>query len=182
MNTIAESFERSSKHPYLIDPSSQFGGRISELARMDLVRIQAVSTPTTRRMPTNILLDITHRAAVLDFVDGSRTFELDSLAEMQFPKQRFAKPVKVALFMFGTMKEIKLPSDQDENKRAPHLPLLALPTDISFPNLPSGIPAESRKLTARLHLNLGHPSKQEMLRMVSYYSNLPNTIIQCIQH
>ena len=75
-----------------------------------------------------------------------------------------------------------LPSDQDENKRAPHLPLLGLPTDISFPNLPSGIPAESRKLTARLHLNLGHPSKQEMLRMVSYYSNPPNTIIQCIQH
>ena len=94
MNTIAESFERSSKHPYLIDPSSQFGGRISELARMDLVRIQAVSTPTTRRMPTNIFLDITHRAAVLDFVDGSRTFELDSLAEMQFPKQRSAKPVR----------------------------------------------------------------------------------------
>lgn len=182
MDSIAESFERSSKQPYLIDPSSQLGGRISELARMDLVRIQAVSTPTTRRMPTNIVLDITHRAAVLDFADGTRTFELDSLADMQFPKQRFAKTVKVAIFMFGTMKEIKLPSDQDDSNRPPHLPLLGLPTDISFPNLPAGIPAESRKLTARLHLNLGHPSKQEMMRMVSYYSNPPNTIIQCIQH
>ena len=182
MDTIADSFERSSKQPYLIDPTSQLGGRISQLARMDLVRIQAVSTPTTRRMPPNILLDITYRAAVLDFADGTRTFELDSLADMQFPRQRFAKTVKVALFMFGVMKEIKLPSDQDESKRPPHLPLLGLPTAISFPNLPAGIPAESRKLTARLHLNLGHPSKQEMMRMVSYYSNPPNTIIQCIQH
>ena len=171
MKQITESFDRSSKQPFLIDPTSQLGGRISDLARMDLVRIQAASTPTTRRMPTNVLLDITHRAAVLDFNDGTRSYELDGLADLQFPKQRFTKPVKVALFLFGTMRSVVVPADQDEERRPPHLPLLGLSTDISF-----------RKLAARLHLNLGHPSKQEMMRMVSYYSNPPNTIIQCIQH
>ena len=64
------------------------------------------------------------------------------------------------------------------------LPLADLPTDITFPGLPSGhgINVDTRRTVARLHLNLGHPSPQELIRMVAYYGGAPSAIITCIQH
>ena len=61
---------------------------------------------------------------------------------------------------------------------------LSLPTDITFPNLPSGhgISLEVRKTVARLLLNLGHPSQQELMRMIAYYGGVPANIITAVQH
>ena len=95
MDTVAESFERSSKQPYLIDPSSQLGGRISELARMELVRIQAVSTPTTRRLPSNVILDITHRAAVLDFAMALEPLSWTAWQTCSFPSRGSPRPSRL---------------------------------------------------------------------------------------
>ena len=178
-------FERSSKRPFNIDPDSELGKKINDLVRMDTVRIQVAPTPTTRRLPTNAAFDlgVTHRAALLQFNDGRRALELESLQDLQLPKQRFDKPVKTAIFMFGKMRDAPDPQPTADDTQ-PNLPIPNLPTDITFPNLPTGhgINLETRKTVARLHLNLGHPSPQELTRMVAYYGGAPSSVTTCIQH
>lgn len=54
-----------------------------------------------------------------------------------------------------------------------------LPTDISFPNVTSGIRQEVKNAVARLHLNLGHPSKEELCRLLAYEGHVPDEIYEC---
>ena len=183
VNQIQTAFERSSRQPYLVDPTSTMGRQICDIMRMNLIRIQVVSTPTTRRMPPAIMLDYTHRASLLQYANGQRQLELEPLHQIQHPKQRFKSPVQIAVFMFGTMRRSDEPEPQTE-ETPPSIPLSGLPTDITFPGLPQshGINIDTRRLVARLHLNMGHPSRQEMLRMVAYYGGVPNSVSTCIQH
>ena len=182
---VERTFERSSKRPFNIDPSSDIGKKICDLVRMDAIRIQCASTPTTRRIPTALAFDAktTHRAALLQFADGSRELEVDNIEELELPKQRFHKTVKVAIFMYGEMRAVPDLQPAADHQNAA-LPLADLPTDITFPNLPSGhgISLEVRKTVARLHLNLGHPSQQELMRMIAYYGGAPANIITAVQH
>lgn len=177
---IKASFEGTSKQPYLVPPDSPLGKQAADLTRMNLVRIQAAHAPTTRRTPTSVLLDVTHRATLLEHSDGTRHLELENLADIQFPKQRFAKAVQLALFMFGTMREASQPQPQQDDL-PPHIPLANLPTDITFPGLPTGINLETRKVAARLRIQLGHPTKQELGRMLAYYGQVPNSLTQAVQ-
>ena len=54
-----------------------------------------------------------------------------------------------------------------------------LPTDIDFPGISSEIPSDIRSSVARLHLNLGHPSRQELCRLLAYEGNLPDVVYEC---
>ena len=103
-------------------------------------------TPTTRRFPTTVLLEMTHRACILKYVDGT----------------------------------IRVPTISTD----PVIPIRYLRTDITFPGLPQQqqIPLEIRKLAARLHLNLGHPSPQELSRMIAYHGGAPPSVNMCIQY
>lgn len=105
-------------------------------------------TPTTRRLPSAVLLEMTHRACVLQFTDGARALELEHLPALQFPKQRFEKPVQFAIFMYGTMREVQQPAGYSED---PLIPLRDLPTDITFPGLTQQhqVDQETRRLVAR---------------------------------
>ena len=178
---VLQQFERTSKRPYLIDPSTDLGKKICDLMRMDAVRIQAVWTPTTRRLPPSALLEMTHRGALLQFTDNTRKLELEHLSELQFPKQRFEKPVQVGILTYGVMREVQGPPQQQQGEPS-SLPLRDLPTDVSFPGLPEGIPVDTRRMVARLHLNLGHPSAQELTRMIAHYGGAPGHVLSCIQH
>ena len=82
-------FDRSSKRPFNTDSDSELGNKISNLVRMDTARIQAASTPTTRRLPTNTAFNkgVSHRAALLQYNDGQRVLELEQLQDLQLPKQ-----------------------------------------------------------------------------------------------
>ena len=179
-NDIEEHFQRGSNRPYNVETTSTTGQAMSSLIRMDAIRIQVAHTPTTRRLPTNVLLEMTHRATILKYTDGSIKIELDHLPDLQFPKQRFEKPVQFGIFMYGTMREVQQPTTSTD----PLIPIRDLPTDITFPGLPQQqqIPQEVRKLVARLHLNLGHPSKQELSRMIAYHGGAPPAVNICIQH
>ena len=182
---VSQTFQRASKRPFNIDPSSDLGKRICDLARLNAVRIQCAYTPTTRRIPTALAFDneVTCRAALLQYVNGRRTLEVDNIVDLQLPKQRFDTPVEVAIFMYGTMRNepSAMPKGTDDDAK---LPLADMPTDITFPGLPSGhgINLDTRRTVARLHLNLGHPSPQELIRMIAYYGGAPSAIITCVQH
>ena len=114
---------------------------------MNAVRIQVAHTPTTRRLPQAVLLEMTHRVCVLQYTDGTRALEVDHLPELQFPKQRFDKPVQFAIFMYGTMHEHREPRVEADD---PLIPIRDLPTDITFPGLTQQhqIPPETRRLVA----------------------------------
>ena len=146
------TFERTNKRPYNVDPTSSLGQEISNLLRMDTSRTQVVHTPTTRRLPTNLLLEITHRAALLQYSDGARNLELEHLSDIQFPKQRFSKGVQVAIFAYGIMRSEPEPARQGGDPEV--MPLADLPTDITFPGA-TNCSIETKKMIARLHLNLG---------------------------
>ena len=182
---VSKTFERANKRPFNIDPSSDLGKKICDLARLNAVRIQCAYTPTTRRIPTALAFDneVTCRAALLQYVNGRRALEVDNIVDLQLPKQRFDTPVEVAIFMYGTMRDepSARPKATDDDAK---LPLADMPTDITFPGLPSGhgINLDTRRTVARLHLNLGHPSPQELIRMIAYYGGAPSAIITCVQH
>ena len=129
---------------------------------MDLERIQVVWAPTTRRLATGYDFPYTHRGALIQYADSSRFLKRKSLEEIRFPKQRFAK-VQAAIFVYGAAQhepELQPAAQVDTDSNL--LPLSSLPTDITFPNLKKDSPMEVRRLTARLHLNMGHPSSQEL--------------------
>jgi len=176
-NQITRSFERGSKKPYLVEASSALGRQMCDLSRMDATRIHIAHAPTTRRL----LFDMTHRVNVLQNSDGTRALEVDHLPDLQFPKQRFDKLVQHAVIMYGTMRNVDEPKTEVDN---PLLPLRDLPTDITLPGLAEHhqVPADVRRLVARLHLNLGHPTAQELSRMIVYYGGAPSAVNMCIQH
>ena len=126
---------------------------------------------------------MTHRVSILQFTDGTRSLELDHLPDLQYPRQRFDKPVQFAVFMYGVMREVpnSLPEQPTED---PLIPLRDLPTDVTFPGLQPHhqVNLDTKRLVARLHLNLGHPSPQEMSRMIAYYGGAPPAVNMCTQH
>ena len=183
VNHINQTFEKSSKRPFNIDVGSDLGKRISDLVRMDSVRIQCAHTPTTRRLPTNTMFEegVTHRAALLQYIDGHRALEVEALDNLHQPKQRFERPVQLGIFLYGKMRDVPVQQPRPDDVE---VPLSNLPTDITFPGLPTGhgINIDTRRTVARLHLNLGHPSPQELIRMVAYYGGAPSAVTTCIQH
>ena len=179
MDHITETFQDTSKRPYYLDTSTDMGKTIADLFRMDLERIQVVWAPTTRRLATGYDFPYTHKGALIQYADGSRVLERKSLEEIRFPKQRFAKSVQAAIFVYGTARhepELQPAAQADTDLNL--LPLSSLPTDITFPNRKKDIPMEVRRLTARLHLNMGHPSSQELCRMLAYYGNVPTHVFE----
>ena len=178
---VERRWQNTTRRPFYIEPTEPLGHQIHQLTRMDLCRIQAVSKPTMRRLLMDANYDYSHRAAFLEYNDSSRSFECEDLASIQFPKQKFAKPVRLAIFCYGTVPNVDAPKQPDDDEDNPRLPLPELPTDITFPGLPAGIPPESRRLVARLHCNLGHPNSTEMARMIAYYGGAPASVMTCIQ-
>ena len=175
VNQVTTSFENTSRRPFYIVASSEIGKQIQDLFRLDATKIQAVMSPTTRRAPSNVE-DYTTRAAFLLYNDETRVVEMEDITEVRFPKQRFNKPVRLAIFAYGFRRDLPQPAAADQGKVPTMVP--NLPTDIDFPGLSSQVPPEVRSSVARLHLNLGHPSRQELSRLLAYESNLPDVVYE----
>ena len=177
---VEKSFERTAKRPYNIDPKSDMGQTIQGLFRIDAIRIQVVSSPTTRRIPNNVDEYFT-RASFLCFNDDTRAVEVEDLDQVRFPRQRFDKPVRLAVFAYGHRRPLDLervdPSSQPSTSTPTVVP--NLPTDIDFPGLTSGIRQEIKASVARLHLNMGHPSREELCRLLAYEGHVPDEVYEC---
>ncbi|CAK9010797.1 unnamed protein product [Durusdinium trenchii] len=55
-----------------------------------------------------------------------------------------------------------------------------LTTDISFSGV-DGVDQHVKRSLARLHLNLGHPSTQELMRLLAHQGRIPATVIKAVQ-
>ncbi|CAE7284877.1 GIP, partial [Symbiodinium necroappetens] len=175
-NEMAEmlhrSFGSSSSRPFYVDPAGEVGQKISDLFRLRLARIQCVQTPTQRRMPTDI--PFTARAAFLMYADGSRTVEVEDLSLVQQPKQRFSKAVRYAILAYVDLIE-------DKAEQIPEVPVAGLPTDITFPGLAPTVPLEVRRAIARAHVNLGHATPEELLRLAVQTGTQSDLFLQAIR-
>eukprot|EP00438_Fugacium_kawagutii_P007101 Skav209599 [mRNA] locus=scaffold4140:22593:36171:- [translate_table: standard] len=176
---LEKSFENSSKRPFDVPLSSTLGKDISDLMRMDAFKIQVTYAPTTRRLPftADNADNFEARAALLVYSDGSRAIEIENLAEIQFPRQRFHKAVKIGVFVYGKRRQeeqVQQPTDSHG-----HLAMPNLSTDITFPSSPN-IPAATKQAIARLHINFGHPSASELMRLMAH-QNVPAAIIKTVQ-
>ena len=156
---VDQETSRTFLRPYNIPLESEFGKQIAELTRWNLARIQVAPVPTSRRVPSEFAY--THRGALIIYSSGEKELEFEDIALVRFPKQRFSKPVRLAMFFYGTPTEEDLKPEAIEEQHH-GLPLPGLPTDITFPTLEKPVPLEVKRSVARLHL-----SAQEMRRMLA---------------
>ena len=174
---VERSFQRANQRPYTITPDTTLGKKIQDLFRLDASRIQVVPTPTTRRIPPN-LEDYYTRVAFLIYNDSTRAVEVEDLGDLRFPRQKFTKPVRFAVFAYGHRRQQEEPSSSTTAQSGPTMvPNLA--TDIDFPGLSTSVPSEARSAVARLHLNMGHPSRQELCRLLAYQGDIPDHVYEC---
>ena len=174
-DTLARSFGTPGTRPFYIDPSSEMGRKIADLFRIKLERVQAVQTPSQRRLPQDV--PFTARGAFLVHNDGTKTIELEDLSLVHQPKQRFAKPVRYGLLVYGHL----IPETEPDQNVQPSAPISGLPTDISFPGLSPQVPVEVRRSIARAHINMGHPTAQELTRLANAAGSPSSMFIEAIR-
>jgi hypothetical protein len=157
----APAWEPEAGHPLL--------DAIQALVPWDLQRIQVVKTPKSRRIPVDI--PVVHRGAALMYNDDSIFVESEPMSGVAFPRVKFQKPVKVAIFFYGTA-----PDDSVAPPPPPAPPVEHPPPqgrlygngEISFPGLSfSQLPDDIRRVVARMHQNFGHPPPKEFLRQAA---------------
>ncbi|CAE7214367.1 GIP, partial [Symbiodinium sp. KB8] len=162
--TLARSFGAPGTRPFYIDPGSELGRKVADLFRIKLERAQAVQTPSQRRLPQDV--PFTARGAFLVHNDGTKTIELEDLSLVHQPKQRFAKPVRYGLLVYG-----HLIPEEESQKTAEHLRL----ADRCF------VPVEVRRSIARAHINMGHPTAEELIRMANAAGTPSSMFIEAIR-
>ena len=83
-------------------------------------------------------IPFTHRCSALLYVDNTIEVDDEDVANIEFPKQRFARPVRTGIFVFGMAEE----DDADTTMQAevsPDVPIPGLRTGVRFPGLPPNI-------------------------------------------
>ena len=161
------------KRPFLIDTDGELGKAIANLLRMDVVRIQAAHLPAQRRLPLNVAFRA--RGAALLRNDDTVTVETETLDSIQFPKQRFDKPVTIGLFAYGEIGSEPLPPQGE-------VPLGSFPTDIKFEGISASVPLDVKRTVARLHINMGHPSPQELIRLMCCHGPPSQSMLEAIRN
>ena len=174
---VTETYEKSAKRPFDIPVDSEMGKKVAELFRINPIKIQVAYTPTSRRLPPNVL-DFTTRASFIQYSDETRAVEVEDLDQIQFPRQRFSKAVHFGIFAYGTRQKATQPQVLQEQPDRPIVP--GLSTDISFPQV-QDVDQHVKRAIARLHLNLGHPSSQELMRLLAYQGKIPAKVIKAVQ-
>ncbi|CAE7223119.1 LZTR1 [Symbiodinium necroappetens] len=173
--TLARSFGAPGTRPFYIDPGSELGRNVADLFRIKLEKAQAVQTPSQRRLPQDV--PFTARGAFLVHNDGTKTIELEDLSLVHQPKQRFAKPVRYGLLVYGHL----IPEEESQKTAEPGVPISGLPTDVSFPGLSNQVPVEVRRSIARAHINMGHPTAEELIRMANAAGTPSSMFIEAIR-
>jgi len=146
--------------------------RIKELVPWEVSRIQIARNPKARRLPTDF--PYLHRATVALKTNGEIFVESEPIEKVSFPRTRFVDPVKIAIFIFGTAPESPerpkdgSDDDQDVDFRVPcHPKSFKHGDELWFEGIDSKqCPRSIRVIIARMHMNLGHPSNPELIKLL----------------
>ena len=167
-------FGLTNQKTVVLTRGDKLAGTIMEMIPSLLIeRIQLSLQPLTHRFLTHI--PHTHRAWVLWFNDDSIDVGLEDLGELRYPRSRFIKPVRLAIFVFGFARDEQQTGaaghDQEEQvEELPEDPALlqgrATSDGMSFPGLEK-ISSEIKRAVKRLHKNMGHPHASELKKLLS---------------
>ncbi|CAJ1340013.1 unnamed protein product, partial [Effrenium voratum] len=178
LEEVRKIFMKSTTKAMNLEQGTELFKKISRLIPWELTRVQVAVTPMARRLPRDI--NYSHRGAVLLLLDGKMMIEVEDVRQVQFPKARFENPISAAIFFYGFTEE-----DAPQGQPAPEdplLPVVGLRTDITFPGIPLNVSKEVRASVARLHVNAGHPSKQELKRLLAAHGALNLPVATALEH
>ena len=130
-------------------------------------------TPAQRHLPRDILFR--HCGAVLEYQDGHIAVEAEALAGMHFPKQKFTQAVAYGAFWYG-YGDPKASPPEEQPTASSTIEM------VTFPGIPNDVPTEIKAAIRRLHLNLGHPSEKELLRLLAYQGAISKSMITAVKH
>lgn len=187
LNDVRNMFSGGTVKSLNIQPGQEICERVKELVPWELTRVQVGSLPITRRMPQDV--PYTHRGSALLHNDECITLESEDLALLRFPRMRFQKAVAAAVFFYGVAEDDeKHPAaaaadhhqDNAEDQNI-NVPVPGLRTDITFPDAPKTLPAAVKASVARLHLNMGHASKQELTRLLAAHGSINGMVLTALE-
>lgn len=122
-------------------------------------------------MPADI--PYTHRANILLYCDDEISCESEDRGNVAFPRQRFSKGVRYAVCVYGyapadpNEQEVSPDGQQaNQTQQEPDVPPEEVRgAGITFPGCT--VHRDVKRAIARLHVNLGHPSSADLIRMIS---------------
>ena len=179
LEDVSQMFGTTSTKSINLRKDQPLYDQVVALVPWEITRIQVAMTPTMRRMPRDI--PFTHRCSALLYVDNTIEVDDEDVANIEFPKQRFARPVRTGIFVFGMAEE----DDADKTMQAevsPDVHIPGLRTDVRFPGLPPNIPREVQASIARLHVNSGHANKKELIRLFTMHGAINSQVLSCLEH
>ena len=171
-----------------VKPDTPYHEQIQQLAPWKLKLVQIARSPKVRRLPLQLMQReaVTHRAAILQYESGHIRIESELVDDIKKNSGvRFDTPVAYGLLIYGEApsssydpEENKKPEQpskprasssatpemshlEPEEQRMPHQPGAK---DITFPGLHQGVPRWMLSVLMRMHVNLGHPGKEALVR------------------
>ncbi|CAE7200822.1 GIP [Symbiodinium microadriaticum] len=180
LEELESRFVNTHKKPFNLNATDPLRVTLEQLVPWRIERVQAAWTPQSRRFPQDIAF--THRGAALKLSTGELVLESEDMAQITYPKQRFARPVRVGLFFFGFPKETpetaaaaEQPGEQQATSST--RPLHGFETELWFEDPPREVDKKLQYSIARLHVNMGHPPKAELIRLMAASGNLTRKVL-----
>ena len=175
-------FANTHKRPFILGQNDEMMAKIKQLVPWEITRVQLAWTPAARRWPTDV--SFSHRGCALRTMPGAFRLEHDDEDSVRHPLQRFAESIRVGIFFYGYAEEDEadvIPPDEPDLPPQADVPkkVTGVTTDIYF----EGGPPMSREMqasVARLHCNLGHPPKQEIVRILAAAGKLDSKILAAL--
>ena len=172
-------FTNTYKKPIILGESDELMPKIQQLVPWEISRVQLAWTPAARRWPIDV--SFTHRGCALRTMPGAFRLEHEDENSVKYPQQRFTESIRVGIFFYGFAGEEEEEKKYDEAAEAggQSKRVIGVSTDITF----EGGPPMSREMqasVARLHCNLGHPPKQEIVRILAAAGKLDSKILAAL--
>ena len=172
-------FTNTYKKPIILGESDELMPKIQQLVPWEISRVQLAWTPAARRWPIDV--SFTHRGCALRTMPGAFRLEHEDENSVKYPQQRFTESIRVGIFFYGFAGEEEEEKKYDEAAEAggQSKRVIGVSTDITFEGGPPMSP-EMQASVARLHCNLGHPPKQEIVRILAAAGKLDSKILAAL--
>ena len=179
LDELEARFANTHKKPFTLNATDPLQTALKDLVPWKLEKVQAAWTPQSRRFPQDI--PFAHRGAALRLNSGEFVLESEDMAQITYPKQRYVRPVRVALFFFGFPREDPQAADKTAEDETPEpastRPLHGFQTELWFEDAPKIVDKQLQYTLARLHVSMGHAPKAELIRMLAASGNLSRKVL-----
>ena len=173
-----------------VRPDTAYYEQIRQLAPWKLKLVQITTAPKVRRLPTQLMMKeaVTHRAAILQYETGHITIETEPIEPEMNAGKKFDEAIAYGTLLYGeapassfdpaenskpeesrpkkAQKMSAEDADPDFSKLDPeeHWDHQLGAGDVIFPGLHSGVLKWIRSVLNRVHVNLGHPGREALVR------------------